>query len=135
MINSLKFLEYTDENKNIENLKEIKAWKKAEDLAVRYLKKSGYEIIERNYKTPFGEIDIIVKTKDTYVFVEVKSGSGIRINPSERVDDKKYRKIYKSAEYFINKHQVGKYAKLRIDVVEIVNGNIKHYENIGWDFV
>ncbi|WP_448384806.1 YraN family protein, partial [Fervidobacterium sp.] len=65
-------------------------WKEAEELAVQFLKRNGYKIVERNYRTPFGEIDIIAKLGKTYMFVEVKSGTGVRINPSERVDMKKY---------------------------------------------
>ncbi|WP_448379091.1 YraN family protein [Fervidobacterium sp.] len=109
-------------------------WKEAEELAVQFLKRNGYKIVERNYRTPFGEIDIIAKLGKTYVFVEVKSGTGVRINPSERVDMKKYEKINRSAEYYLR----GKwYSKAQIDVIEIVNNEkleIRHYKNIGWDF-
>ena len=45
--------------------------KKGESLAARHLKRSGYRIIEKNYRTKQGEIDIIAKDKDTIVFVEV----------------------------------------------------------------
>ncbi len=43
-----------------------------ESLAVWYLKKNGYKILEQNYRTKLGEIDIIAKEKKTLVFVEVK---------------------------------------------------------------
>ena len=46
--------------------------KKSESLAAWYLKKNGYKIIEQNYRTALGEIDIIAKEKKTIVFVEVK---------------------------------------------------------------
>lgn len=45
----------------------------AENLATLYLISKGYKILERRYKTKSGEIDLIAKTKDTFVFVEVKS--------------------------------------------------------------
>jgi putative endonuclease len=51
---------------------------KGESLAAWYLKKSGYKIIEQNYRTPLGEIDIIAKEKKTIVFVEVKSRQSVR---------------------------------------------------------
>jgi putative endonuclease len=49
-------------------------WKEAEENAARYLKKKGYRIIDRNYRTRFGEIDIIARYGEYLVFVEVKSG-------------------------------------------------------------
>jgi putative endonuclease len=51
----------------------IRTGKQGEDIAVTYLKKRGYHIIERNYTCLFGEIDIVAKDGDTLVFVEVKS--------------------------------------------------------------
>jgi putative endonuclease len=110
-------------------------WKKAEEVAAEYLRRNGYKILERNYHTPFGEVDIIAKHGKTYVFVEVKSGTGIRINPFERVDVKKYERINRSAEYYLRSKR---YSKARIDVIEIVSNEkleIRHYKNIGWDFI
>ena len=47
--------------------------KDSESLAMGYLKKHGYKIIEKNYRNKIGEIDIIAKDKGTLVFVEVKA--------------------------------------------------------------
>lgn len=111
---------------------EKKDWQIAEEKAVEYLEKiKKYKIIERNLKTPYGEIDIVAQCKDTYVFVEVKSGNGKRILPSQRVDRRKFEKILKSAEYYLKDKDFG---KAQIDVVEIVDSKITHYEDIGWDF-
>ncbi len=121
-------------NNNLESLNK-KEWQVAEELAIKYLKEKGYKILEKNFKTPFGEIDIIAERKDTIIFVEVKSGKGIRIQPSERVDDKKYSKIATSAEFYLEFYLKNKsYKALQIDVIEVINENIKHYENVGWDF-
>lgn len=107
-------------------------WKQAEQMVVEFLKKDKrYRIVAQNYKTRFGEIDIIAQKGDTYIFVEVKSGTGKRIRPSERVDLQKYKKISTIAEYFL----MGKnYSKTRIDVAEVINGEINYYEDIGWEF-
>ena len=54
-----------------------------EEEAARYLEQQGYQILERNFFSRYGEIDLIAKDEDTLVFVEVKYRSG-RINPSAR---------------------------------------------------
>ena len=95
--------------------------KKSENLAVWYLKKIGYKIIEQNYRTPLGEIDIIAKEKKTIVFVEVKSRRSIRYgNPKWAVTPKKQRKISMVAlQYLKSIRQTD--AKARFDVVAITS--------------
>ena len=44
-----------------------------EDIAGKFLENIGYKIIDKNFKTKFGEIDIIAKDKNTFVFIEVKT--------------------------------------------------------------
>jgi putative endonuclease len=51
----------------------VKLGHKGEGLAVDYLKQKGYSIIQRNFKTSLGEIDIIAKHEETLVFIEVKT--------------------------------------------------------------
>ena len=58
------------------NLTKLKDGKRAEDLAVSYLESIGYKIIEKNYKTKLGEIDIIGKESGCICFVEVRSCYG-----------------------------------------------------------
>ena len=61
-----------------------------ENKAVEHLLNKGYVIIEKNYMTIYGEIDIIAKFKDTIVFIEVKSRTSNNFGvPSEAVDIKK----------------------------------------------
>jgi putative endonuclease len=95
--------------------------KKSENLAVWYLKKNGYKIIEQNYRTPLGEIDIIAKEKKTIVFVEVKSRRSIRYgNPKWAVTPKKQRKISMVAlQYLKSTRQMD--AKARFDVVAVMS--------------
>ena len=65
-----------------------------ESLAVWYLKKNGYKILEQNYRTNLGEIDIIAREKKTLVFVEVKSRRSTRYgSPKWAVTLKKQRTI------------------------------------------
>ena len=48
---------------------------RGERLAAKYLKRCGYKIVERNFKCPFGEVDIIARQGDVLAFVEVKARS------------------------------------------------------------
>lgn len=92
---------------------------KGESIAVRYLKKKGYKILEKNYRTKLGEIDIIAKDKDTIVFVEVKSRRSWQFgNPKGAVTPAKQRKISKVALYYLKTNDRSN-AKARFDVVTI----------------
>jgi putative endonuclease len=96
---------------------------KGEEIAVKFLKKIGYQIISRNYKTPIGEIDIIAKDGDTVVFVEVKTRESITYGrPFESVNRFKKKKINNVALLYLKKFRETPPA--RFDVVSIcfVNG-------------
>ena len=96
-----------------------------ESLAVRYLKKNGYKILEQNYRTKLGEIDIIAKDRDTIVFVEVKARRSGRFgNPKYAVTLKKQRKISMVALYYLKAVKQND-AKARFDVVAIDSGQDK----------
>ena len=90
-----------------------------ESLAAWYLKKNGYKIIEQNYRTPLGEIDIIAQEKKIIVFGEVKSRRSIRFgNPKWAVTPQKQRKISRVAlQYLKSTRQMNKSA--RFDVVAV----------------
>src|SRR3989339_682645 len=65
-----------------------------EEIASNYLKKKGYKILERQYKSQYGEIDIIAEHKKTLVFVEVKARRSDDFGlPEEAVDERKLEKI------------------------------------------
>ena len=88
-----------------------------EALAVRCLKKAGYKIIETNYRTRLGEIDIIARDKDTIVFVEVKSRRSVHFgNPKQAVTLQKQKKISMVALCYL-KTTGQSTAKARFDVV------------------
>ena len=101
--------------------KHQKFGEKSENLAVWYLKKNGYKILEQNYRNRMGEIDIIAKEKKTLVFVEVKSRRSIRYgSPKLAVTPKKQRKISMVALYYLKTTQQTD-AKARFDVVAITS--------------
>jgi putative endonuclease len=94
---------------------------KGESIAVRHLKKCGYKIIEKNYRTKLGEIDIIATEKDTLVFVEVKSRRSWQFgNPKGAVTPKKQRKISMVALHYL-KAKKHSQIKARFDVVAVTS--------------
>ncbi len=96
-----------------------KSGEKGEAIAVRQLKKNGYKIIETNYLTKLGEIDIIAKDKDTIVFVEVKARRSVNFgSPKGAVTSQKQKKISMVALYYLKtNNQIT--AKARFDVVAV----------------
>ena len=78
-----------------------------EELASGFLKKQGYGITEKNYRTKFGEIDIIAVHRKTVVFVEVKMRtSDLFGTPGEAVNTAKLNKIRKVASYYLEKKKI-----------------------------
>ena len=94
---------------------------RGESLAAGYLKKNGYKILEQNYRTPLGEIDIIARDHRTIVFVEVKSRRSTRFgSPKWAVTPQKQRKISMAALYYL-KSTGQTAARARFDVVSVLS--------------
>ena len=90
-----------------------------EDFTVKYLKKQGYKILERNFHSRFGEIDIIASKKDIIAFVEVKTrGENAIYSPREAVDFYKQQKCVKTAQMYLVQNSVE--LQPRFDVSEIL---------------
>ncbi len=90
-----------------------------EDIVCRYLRDNGYIIVARNYKTRLGEIDIIAESRDTLVFVEVKSRkSSLYSSPREAVNTNKQRRIIAAASEYIERS--GSILGIRFDVAEVI---------------
>jgi len=96
---------------------------RSEHLAARHLKWRGYKIIARNFKAAGAEIDIIVKDRNTIVFVEVKARMSDGFGPPElAVDDRKQYRIRRAAEIFANRFHRSELAEertMRFDVIAI----------------
>ena len=117
-----------------------------ERLARDYLVSKGYRIIERNFRRPWGELDIVTTASDkTLVFVEVKTlenkleelSSLNRIQPEENLTQAKLRKLQRTASLYANSHSklINDNRGWRIDLVAIdifADGkfDLRHYENI-----
>jgi putative endonuclease len=96
--------------------------KKGEELALRFLKKNGYHLIEQNYICKMGEMDIIAREKDTLVFIEVKTRVTTEFGPPQlAVHSSKQRQLSKVALNYLNEKRL-KDVKARFDVVAILLG-------------
>ncbi len=92
--------------------------KTGEAIAAKYLKKSGYKILERNYRKKYGEIDIIAQKGENIAFVEVKTRkSDLYGTPSEFVTAKKQAKIKKAAYTYIQENDLD--ADFTFDIIEV----------------
>jgi len=90
-----------------------------EDLAVRHLRKRGYKIIERNFRTRNGEIDIIARHRDCIAFIEVKTRRTRRYGtPKLAVTAAKQRKISMVALAYLKKYHSLE-TRARFDVVTV----------------
>ena len=101
-----------------------------EQIAADYLTENGYQIVERNFRNRFGEIDIIAKDAEYLVFVEVKfRGSQSFGTPVEAVDFRKQRIITKVAWYDLLTHGGNEWTPCRFDVLAITGNTIRLYQN------
>lgn len=93
--------------------------KKGEEIAVRYLQGRGYRIIERNYRTRWGEIDIVAKDGGTVVFVEVKCRRSDSFgDPQSAVGENKQRKISRMSLAYLKEKSLYP-CDARFDVVAV----------------
>ena len=100
----------------------------AEDRAGRFLETNGYEIIDRNFYTKFGEIDIIVKKDNVLHFIEVKSGKNFE--SIYNITPTKMKRIIKSINLYLNKNKTN--SPYQIDAITIDNGKLEFIENISF---
>lgn len=93
------------------------AW--GEEEAERFLRRQGMKILERNYRTPLGEIDIIARHKRFLVFVEVKTRRGYAFgSPQEAVGPFKRRQILRAAQWYLGSGKWDHFQP-RFDVVAV----------------
>lgn len=94
-----------------------------EKIAAGFLVKQGYRILQRNYRTVLGEIDIVAREGNTLVFVEVKARSGIQFGPPQvAVDLRKQAKMSRVALAYLKDKRIDP-CDCRFDVIAIVKGS------------
>ncbi|TMI83631.1 MAG: YraN family protein [Bacteroidetes bacterium] len=101
-----------------------KLGKEAEEMAVSYLVKNGYEILHCNWRHSRYEIDIIAKKNDLLKIIEVKSLKSSHVKyPEESVTKKKFKYLLKAADEFLFQHQ--EYRHVQFDILSIVVSQYK----------
>jgi len=107
------------------NNKRINLGRTGEDISVKFLKKQGYKIMERNYRCSLGEIDIVAKDKNILCFVEVKTRKTEEYGlPEEAIDRHKQKKLTKVALAYLKQKRIYK-QDLRFDVVSVYPNHIE----------
>lgn len=106
-----------------------------ERAAEFYLKNKGYEIIEKNFNTRYGEIDLICKKGDRFIFVEVKTRRNRHFGtPEESVTRKKQKHLIAAAQIYVSSKNMSG-AEWQIDVLAVEGEpmaekiNLRHIEN------
>ncbi|KJJ83302.1 Uncharacterized protein family UPF0102 domain protein [Candidatus Omnitrophus magneticus] len=126
---------FTDYSSN-ENLTNFQIGRAGEKIACRFLLAKNYQIIEKNFITPFGEIDIIARDGNYIVFIEIKTRSTEYFGcPLSGITEYKQKNILRNAAYYIKSKSSGE-KNFRIDAIGITLDQqmnpimIKHVENI-----
>lgn len=109
-----------------------------EKYALQYLESKGYGIISKNYRQPWGEIDLIAEKEGILVFVEVKANNKEieGFEPELRVNREKIKKIIRTARTFIAEKRYGPEQGWQIDIIAITldksrkMAKISHFKNI-----
>ncbi|MBI1301268.1 MAG: YraN family protein [Alphaproteobacteria bacterium] len=109
---------------------------RAEDAAVDFLQNQKYDILERRYKTKFGEIDLIAKHKakeETLCFIEVKTRKTVK-DGLESITLRTQKRIQQSALFFLSQHPELNDMSMRFDIIVIAQGvdgkfEITHLDN------
>lgn len=93
-----------------------------EQMVADYLKHKGYIITRMNFRSDYGEIDIIAEKPDIVVFVEVKTRrEDYLVSPADAVDSAKQTKIIKTAQVFLSKAYL--FGSYRFDIAEVTYRN------------
>lgn len=96
----------------------------SEETACNFLKNKGLQLITKNYRCPFGEIDLIMQEANILVFIEVRLRTCNNYgNAFESIDSRKQQKLLKSATHYLQKHQLIDKIDCRFDVVGLSSNN------------
>lgn len=104
----------------------------AENLALHYLQKRNLSLLERNFRSRFGEIDLIMQQNNTIIFVEVRARkSAAFLHPAESIDYKKRDRIRKTSQVYMHKTAAWNRFDMRFDVIALT-GRTETGMKIDW---
>ncbi|MDR0721148.1 MAG: YraN family protein [Treponema sp.] len=107
-----------------------KKGKEGEEKAAQFLEQKGFKILEHNFRSKTGEVDLIALEGETLVFIEVKAWAFYGIEALEQgLDERKQRRIIETAKYFLSIYRKYRYMAVRFDVVFIAPQGITHLES------
>jgi putative endonuclease len=106
-----------------------------EEMAAKFLEDKGFHVINRNYRTPFGELDLIVQIDDETRFVEVKTRTGLNFGqPEEAITRTKRAHLLRAVQaYWLDRIEAE--GSWQIDVIAVLGRpedkdiQIEHFEN------
>lgn len=100
---------------------------RGEAAAERFLRSQRYTILERNYRCPLGEVDLIALDRSVIVFIEVKTRKGDDAgSPFEAVDRRKQRQLVRIANYYLSRHRLhGRDARFDVVGVRFAEGDLR----------
>ncbi len=97
--------------------------REAEDAACEHLRQNGLTLLARNYRSPWGEIDLVMQDNDSLVFVEVRyRGSSEFGTPAETVNRGKQGRLRATAEHYLQRTRGASRKPCRFDIVAITGG-------------
>ncbi|MEF3304795.1 YraN family protein [Paenibacillus sp. GYB003] len=98
----------------------VKLGRQGEDAAAEHLLAQGYRIVERNWRCPTGELDLIAEHGGVTVFVEVRSrrDTGTFGSPEESIDARKRKKVRETAHYYLYRNRSAN-GPSRFDVITV----------------
>lgn len=103
-----------------------------EQTAAQYLEQRGYRIVARNYRTPYGELDLVVEKEGQLVFVEVKTRSSQEFGmPEDAITEKKRAHILQSAFHYIQENGLEE-SEWRVDVISIIRAAGQSEPEVTW---
>ncbi len=114
----------------------IELGRRGEQLAADYLTAAGHRVVDRNWRCPRGELDLVTIDRDQIVAVEVKTRTSLDFgHPFEAIDRRKLERVYRLAWAWCTAHERPT-SRVRVDAVSVITGRdgrppiIEHLEGV-----